>query len=163
MKEDGIYIVSNHSMSSKNGNGGFETRYHSFDIAEDTLGLFRSREEAEHFGDLNTKQKTELLTLQSTVERLKMERQEVEATTKLEVAEKDRQLKELTSKLEREDLALARERAELEYQEKERRRRLEERFEERSYYRKDSSEVLKFIPSVIVGLGAIFALFSMGK
>jgi hypothetical protein len=160
-KRDGIYIVSNHSMSSKGGNGEFETRYYSFESAEDVLGLWRTYEDALYSGDLSLANKKELARLEQNVAEMRLEKQGVEQKHALELIERDKELKRVTALAEEESARVAKERAEFEYKESVKRQELKDHFEERSHVRKDQSEGLKFLPTLLVGLGAIFAALKL--
>lgn len=64
------------------------------------------------------------------------------ARVKSEHEARDRELKELKDKLEFDrDIY---------------RQRVKDHYEDKSYVRKESSEAVKFIPGIIVGIGAIF-------
>lgn len=162
-KRDGIFIVSNHSMSSKGGNGAFETRWLDFENAEETIGLYRTPDEALHSGDKATAAKESLVKMQAEVERMKAERQKIDEKVAIDKANHDAALREREVQLEKERETIARERAEREHQEAIRRQELKDHYEERSYVRKDSSEGLKFLPTLIVGLGALFGLFNLTR
>jgi hypothetical protein len=160
-KRDGIFIVSNHSMSSKGGNGSFESRWYDFENAEEALGLYRTLDEALYGGDKSLAAKDSLLKAQAEVERMKAERQRVDELNAIEKARYDAEMRERDFKLEQEREAVAKERAEREYQETVRLRELKDHYEERSYVRKDTSEGLKFLPTLMVGLATLFGILKM--
>lgn len=162
-KRDGIFIVSNHSMSSKGGNAAFETRWYDFENAEETLGLFRTPDEAAHGGDKTLAAKDSLVRAQAEVERLKAERQRVDELNALEKAKYEAEMRERDVRLEQEREAVARERSEREHEEAVRRQQLKDHYEERSYVRKDTSEGLKFLPTLMVGMAALFGMLNLSN
>lgn len=160
-KRDGIFIVSNHSMSSKGGNGSFESRWYDFENAEEALGLYRTLDEAMYGGDKTLAAKDNLVKAQAEVERLKAERQRLDEANAIDKARYEAEMRERDVKLEQEREAIARERAEREHQEAVRRQELKDHYEERSYVRKDTSEGLKFLPTLMVGLATLFGVLKL--
>jgi len=162
-KKDGIYIVSNHSMSNKGGRGGFESRWYDFENAEETLGLWKTPEEARHGGDKSILAKENLARAQAEVERLRAERSVLDEQNAIEKAQLEATMREHEVRMEKEREEIARERAEREYEEKVRRQKLADHYEEKSYVRKDTSEGLKFLPSLLIGLGALFSVLKLSS
>lgn len=149
---DGVYITSNYAVEGELGVSGVNVRYHPFSDTENLLGLYSTYEDAIALGDPASMRKQEITTLEHELSKnravLQQARQEFDAQT----LTRDQELLRLQSVAEQEKLG--REKAEhamdLE------RQRSKDYFEERSYVRKDSSESIKFLPSVIMGIGAVF-------
>lgn len=162
-KKDGIYIVSNNSMSSKMGGGAFESRYFELENAEERLGLYRTPDEAEYGGDKTIAAKEGLAKAQAELEQLKAERQKAEEKNGIAKAALEAQIREREVELTKEREAIAKERAEREHQENVRRKELADYYEQRSYERRDTSEGLKFLPSLLIGLGALFSVLKLSS
>jgi hypothetical protein len=166
-RKDGVYIVTNQPVDKDINNNERHVQYYPFDGAEEKLGLYRTREDAVHFGDLTLAKKHEIANLEHSLLTQKAEMQSEKIRYDRELMEKDRELKLLElerqaqlSKLaaQSDELRLARERADhlaaLE------RQRIKDYYEERSQSRKDSSELLKYVPSIITGVGAILTVLA---
>jgi hypothetical protein len=105
----------------------------------------------------------ELAAQEETIKRLSLERQELEQRNAMELARVERAAKEREAELNREKQELERARAEAEFQEKQRRAALNDHYEQRSHERKDYSEGLKFLPTLLIGLGAVAGFFLRSK
>lgn len=165
-KRNGIYIVSNRFVDGDQSTKDFVTMYYGFDVDEESLGLYRSYDEALHFGDLATGKKTDLAKLETQLSenKLKMaemglELQSAKEAHEFEMIEKNRVLKDIQTKHEAETLEATRVREKAEAEANEQRQKLKDHYEARSYQRKDDSESLKYIPAIVVGIGAVFMAF----
>lgn len=154
-QRDGIYVVSNAASA-----GGYAlqeriVKHYPFDGADESLGLYLTAEDAAVLGDASAARKKELADMEHQLNVEKIEAVQVKVKAEKEVtkakedlARAEHDLKELSVKMDRER---AREEAE--------RQRLKDFYEMRSMDRKDSSESFKFIPAVIMGIGAVFLAF----
>ena len=109
----------------------------TYEEAEAQLGLGRTEEEARYQGNIKLRREAELAELNRKIHELT-----------LESKQKDKQHREEIQELE---LEKARFKAEIENKKLERK----DYYEERSHARKDTSEVIKFIPGLILGIIAI--------
>lgn len=150
-RRDGIYVISNAPVQGALGGDKPVVKHYPFEGADSTLGLYRTAEEAEQLGDASLARKLELAELEHQLIVNKRELLDAKHTHERELLDKDRELKQLQRQRELDALELqrVREREELE------RQRVKDLYEDRSYRRKDSSEALKFIPSIVVGIGAV--------
>jgi hypothetical protein len=150
-RRDGIYIVSNAPVVGATDVSEPEVKLYPFEGAEETLGIFRTAEEAATLGDLSTARKRELATIEHELQINKKNLQEVTQRHELEMADKNKEIERLKVQAEHDkfDLERLKNRDELE------RQRMKDFYDDRAYSRKDSSEALKMIPALIVGLGAI--------
>jgi hypothetical protein len=161
-RRDGVYIISNYAANGQLGKPGVRVTFCAFDKAQEDLGLYKTYDEAMHLGDLSTARKQELLTMEHELVKSKQEA----------AAEKVRFDRELTAaqhevkRIEQENTRLAARNQMLEHDLTMERQRLKDFFDARAYQRKDSSEALKILPSIILGIGALVvalrSLFSGG-
>ncbi len=157
LKRDGVYIVSNvAAVTGERDIDGITSRHFAFDKVEDLLGLYGSYEDAKNLGDVGTARKNEVLNLEHQVNRQKQEFLLTKNMYDTSLMEKEKEIKLLTIEREESAKALAEERARVEHEREMESRRLKDYYESKSFIRKDDSETLKFIPSLIVGLGAVF-------
>jgi hypothetical protein len=155
-RQDGIYVVSNYAVEGELGMSGRHMKNYSFEQAEELLGLYRTYEEALNFGDVASGRKLQIAELEHEVNVGKRQLQEATSRHQLEMLEKEKQLKELLQAHERHNSEVEALRSRQEHELKLERDRLKDFYENRSYERKDQSESLKFLPSLVIGIGAIF-------
>lgn len=150
-RRDGIYVASPLPVQGEMGMRDPKVRYYPFELAETELGLYRTVEEAKTLGDPTTSRREALAKLEHD----------------LAAASRTNQL--LRTEQEAENLRVSREIARLEAENQKRDKELEvlkaerteatlrakDYYETRSYDRKDQSEAVKFIPAIIIGIGAI--------
>ena len=148
---DGFWIISNRPTNGETGDGAVRGVHYPFELGESDLGLYGSYSEALNLGDMSLARKealaemehqnkimaAELVNIRQRHEREMASQQELLRNLELE---RDRRAAEWAQK----EQDLARERAEW-----------KDKYEQRSYERKDNSEALKVLPSIIIGLGAI--------
>lgn len=165
-KRNGIYVVSNRFVDGDQSTKDFITKYYGYDVDEESLGLYRSYDEALHFGDLASGKKADLIKMESQISENKLriasmglELQNAKDAHEYEMIEKNRVLKELQVKHEAETLEATRIREKAENEAAEQRQKLKDHYEARSHQRKDDTESLKYIPTIVVGIGAIFMAF----
>lgn len=153
-RRDGIYVVSPPPAQGAYDAWGPSTRFFSFEEAEKELGLFKTIEEAATMGDLAVALKRELADKEHAVVVAKRDLSELQARHSVESALQAREIENLKAQHERDKLEMERTKA-LEEQE---RQRLKEYYEQRSQTRKDSSEMLKMVPAVIIAVAAILGV-----
>lgn len=158
-RRDGIYIISNEPVEGQVELAEREIKYYPFEGAEEAIGLFETPEEALNLGDLSLAKRQEILNLEHQITIGKAELVMTKQTHEKEMADKDRELKLLEMERERQARVIEELRSEAEHRMKLERERVKDYYEDKSYERKNENEVLKFIPGVIVGLGAIFLAF----
>ena len=161
MKKDGIYL----NISGEQG------RMLYIDFSDDMLkyGFYKTYAEASELGDslLENKQKQELIKLEHELKQQRVQNERMSSELKAENMRLENQLNEERIKHDKEKLERERahqeelRRIELEEQRRKlddysRKQRVSDYYEERSYQRKDSSEWLKAMPTLLVGLGGLF-------
>lgn len=142
-RRDGLYITSNRHSVNAQSETNVETIYYPLEKAEE-CGLYKSMDEAMALGDIATVRKQQLAEVEHQLSMERKKLQQLEQQHKLEVAEKDRELKRIEGELKEKDLQI---------------QRSKDFYDERAWARKDQSEGLRMLPAIAVGLGAIFAMF----
>jgi len=162
-KKDGIYITSNKPFSGdvEATDGNKSLAYYSFDSEE--IKLYLSAEEANSLGDslINRKQKITELEHTSSVQRLEL--QQIKHEHEIQILEKTKE--KLVLEMEREALKAKLEEMRSDYENriKMEREQQKDHYEEKSYKRKDSSELLRWIPAIITGISAIVLAVAKSK
>lgn len=174
---DGVYLVS---PTPANGDIGFtqpRSVYFTFEEADQALQLYRTYNDAKTYGDPDKQRDREL---KEWAHRLKedelrskddRQRRELELDRDRRAIEADREAAKLRQldaeeRIRLHDTALREREANLARQEHEYKVRelelkrlnleLKEELDRRSTTRKDTSEMIKYIPAIIAGIGAIF-------
>lgn len=173
--KNGVYFISSGEVFDNNNINIPVSKFFTFEEAVTELGLFNSFIEANTLGNVLETRKKELddfaFSLKEKENRLKQERMDKEfeleefkrTLEKMRLQEEeDRRLREIEFKREESMLAAKNMRLKDEINTLEHKRNMlsmerKDHYEEKSYERKDSSEVVKFIPLVIGGLIAIIA------
>lgn len=133
-------------------NGNWGSLFYEFDIADKEVMLFRTEDEALFNGNIDNIVKRELAEYERNNLMLK---RELEAS-KARLSIREMEYSELKQKSDERRLEMDALRAEQEHARALERDRIKDSFESKSYLRKDTSESLKFIPTLVVGLGALF-------
>ena len=155
-RRSGAYLTTNRPSKGEHTTNDVIVQYYQYD--EETLeniGLYGSYSAALTQGDLVSARKEEILRLEHESSLLKINYQRLKQEYETEVAnrqkeqslweiERDKHKREIEDARAREEHLLAMQKL-----------REKEKYEERSMQRKDDSEVLKYIPTVMVGIGAL--------
>ena len=154
-KKDGVYITRTKEFNSTLSDSNQKEHLH-YSIDSEELSIFKSAEEARVYGDINTNRKRELAELEHQLNLQKAELQAIKSKNEMDMIERNKE--KLILEMEKDTLKqrLEEQRQDYEQRLKYERDRQKDYFDERSYRRKDYSEMVKFIPAIIVGIGAIF-------
>jgi len=150
-RRDGFFIVSNAPAQGDRADNAVTVTHYPFELGESDLGLYESYSEALNLGDTSLSRKEELASLEHNNRVMAAEMVRMRADHERTMLEKQAELKRL--EMERDKRAA--EYAQKEQEMAQERAEMKDRYEKRSYERKDNSEALKVLPSIIVGLGAI--------
>ena len=165
IQNDGIYITSSRPVDGDLFEPGVEVLHYSFEGAEESVGLYKTFDEALNLGDLNTARKETLAKMEQDNLVLQRDLNLTKSKHAAEQAEQDRRMKDMVAFHEREKFEMTQKQAEIEAAakkrellEEQRRAEMKDYYEKRSLERKDSSEVVKVLPAIIVGIGAAVAV-----
>lgn len=165
--QDGVYVTSSGEISGDYDYSVPGVKRYSFEEAEAKVGLYKNHNDALVYGDVieMEKRKLEEVAAQNKLmeQKLRMERMEREAELdklknemEKEKARLEQSLAESKALIERREYEIKQARDELEHQRKLEALQAKNEQEQRSYVRKDTSEVLKFIPLLFTGIIAAF-------
>jgi hypothetical protein len=110
-----------------------------------------------NLGDVSQAKKEELLNLEHQIQVEKAELARERQQHEKEMLDKEKALKEAEEARDRNARVIDEMRSEQEHRQKLERERVKDYYEDRSYERKDSNETLKFLPTLILGIGAAVA------
>lgn len=153
-RRDGVYVITNRAVEGETGIPLREVKHYPFEGAEQ-LGLFRTFEEALHSGDTSLARKQEIASLEHEIVMQKQALQKAKNEHELTLLEREKEAKILEMEREVHARKLEEMRLESEHKLRMERERTKAFYEDRSYDRKDSNEMLKFLPTVMVGIGSI--------
>jgi hypothetical protein len=161
-RRDGIYIGSSDPDEGELFTGSYSVNRIPLDAPDhEKYGVFKTFEEAKTLGDLSQAQKRQLADVEFATTHLKRELEQEKLRHSREMAgvEHDLKLSEARAKeaeliRDRREAELKEERARAEHLLAIERLRLKDKYEERSLDRKDRSEIVKMLPTIIVGIGA---------
>jgi len=161
-RRSGIYIGSSKPDAGNPQPGEYTVRFVPLDDPDhEQHGLFKTYEEAEHLGDLSGARKRELADIEHATAQLRRENDKLKQQHAMEISEWEFKLKQAEALQKEADFKRERREAELEEERKRvehflalEKLRMKDRYEERSLDRKDRSEVVKMLPTIIVGIGA---------
>lgn len=152
--------------------------YYSLEAAEEELGVYKSKEEALTSGDTKNARKEELLKLEYDNQLLKQTAAQAKLIADQEAGEIAHNNLMAARKHEEKIATLLREKQDLESRHdiwmkerqlltdtlemyrKDQAEKRKDRYEEKSYERKDSSEIVKFLPLMILAIGGVVAAFN---
>lgn len=158
-RPDGLYIVSSKPTNGKINPDEVSTTFYPFEDVEKQLGIYQTFEQASSFGDVAATRKREIATLEHSmlIERQNFQRDKLKYETELE--ENNRRLKEV----EFERLLLQRSMEELKQRQESllelEKLKMKDAYERKSHDRKDTSEFIKFLPTILAGIGTILMAY----
>lgn len=162
-KPDGIYIVSSKPTNGRLSSDEIITNCYGFDDAEKRLGIYTTYEMAASFGDQAAARKREIIDLEHVIALAKQQAALDKIANEQVLAERDRRLKDLEYERSLHTQAMDDLKARQEHLLEMERMRLKEHYEEKSTERKDSSEMLKFLPAVLAAVGTILMAYKAFK
>jgi hypothetical protein len=148
---DGVYLCSTGPVDNDATMPMPLAVHYTFEDAQEKLKLYDSAEEADKLGD-------QLAEREREIKELQVKYRELEHELKIERMEFEQEIEEKKREYERVSLDRQREQSNLEHERTMRGLRDKAYYESRSLARKDSSEVVKFIPTIITGTLALAVL-----
>lgn len=166
-RRDGIYIASPKPSLGDYQSDELVVEHHSFDSQDlEDLGIFKTFEEADTLGDLSLARKRELaeldqdnLRMKRELERQRQDSERIKHENDLEKSKSDKKIKDLETEAAEAAARHKKREQDLEHELAMARMRAKDYYEGRAQRRKDESEALKILPSIIIGIGAILMAF----
>jgi hypothetical protein len=159
-RQNGVYVLSNSPVEGKLGISEVGVTYYTFDDAETELHLFRTREDAAELGDKQTARKRELAELDHEMALQRLELTRTKQLYEREVVERERETRRMEREREAHLSAMQDLREAAEHSMAFERQRIKDHYESLSFKRKDQSELVRWIPAIITGIGAILTVLS---
>lgn len=161
---DGVYVAWNGAVTSEQAMSQKGSQRFTFEQADEEYRLYRSYAQALNANeDLLIEKKEALANKQLELEKLKAEGAAAKLKGEQDLLKATEKYTKLEAKLKEAQLRRDEVQRELDAKAKEASHRSEmqrmehkDHYERRSYDRKDSSEAVKFLPGLIVGIGAVF-------
>lgn len=153
---DGVYVCSSGPVQNSAKDPIPMSLHYTFEEAWENLRLFDTAEEAEKLGDILVERERELKELQLMYK-------ELEHTQKMDKLQFEQDMEEKRREYEGMSMERQREQDMLEHERAMRSLRDKEYYETRSAARKDTSEVVKYIPVVLTSIFAIAAFVMKSK
>jgi hypothetical protein len=150
-QRDGVYLITARAELDADGKPASKVTFCSLDQAEKDLGLYKTYDEALNFGDMSQARKEQLVNLEHDLLCSRSELQKAKAAHERELVEAAREV----AHLESENKRLETKNKTLEHDMTMERQRLKDMYEARSYARKDTSEGLKILPTLLLGIGTM--------
>lgn len=157
-KRDGIYIVSSAAAFGESGPERLVQKHFSLESSEVVNFLFSSYEEALNRGNFDAARKEELTRLEHQIQTEKLNLAKLKNAHEKEMLEMDQKYKVIEADRLKQQAEIDLLRAEKEMRNKLEQMRIKDMYEERSYRRKDESELMKHVPAAIMGIGTIFMM-----
>lgn len=150
---DGLYIVSSKSVNGKIQQDGVNTRFYALDTIEKELGIYKTYEMALSHGDIAGLRKKELADLEHamTLDRQQFQRDKLRYETELE--DRNRKVKDLEYERGIIQRQMDELKARTEHLIEMEKLRTKDRYERQSHDRKDASEFIRFLPTVLAAIG----------
>lgn len=159
-RDSGVYLTMMESTVFNDKGFSFVQKKFTFEEAKEKLGMYKTREEAASAGDLHLSRKEELARLEHSNSILKHEFLEYKNKIELLTSQNDHEKKIYEGKMQERLDKLKAEKDEIEhFRELERTARKED-YERKSLERKDSSELIKILPLLVITIGSLIAAFS---
>lgn len=158
-RPDGLYIVSSKPTNGKIAPEEISTKYYRFEDVEKELGIYPTYEQAMSYGDVILTRKRELAEKEHAIALERQAFQQAKMRYEADLEEKNRRLREV----EHERTMLTRSMDDLRTQQgallEMERLRLRDTMDRRTSERKDASEMIKFIPTILSAVGMILMAY----
>jgi hypothetical protein len=177
-RPNGLYVTTIERDFINSSRQRFEQTVYKLDECEEKLGVYKTQEEALNDGDIKLGRKEEIARLEHESLLMKNEYATYKTKTDAEIARANAELartkhesemREHKAKMEeiererelrRENDRLDQAKRKLEDELDREKARTKDWYEQRSYHRKDNSEIVKFLPAMILGIGAVVVAFN---
>lgn len=153
-RRDGVYVRTTGTVDEFGQHQAVVKRL-SYSAGMEELGIFKTQEEASALGDLVARRKLQEAETEAVLAKLKHDVTVAKQSWELDKLEKQKEIQQDEEERARQQAIVTRERERQVHDLELRRFEIKDHYEARSYIRKDSGEVIKQLPTAIMGLGAI--------
>lgn len=155
-RQSGVYLSYVRKDLTEETGYTIDQKRFEFSELESALGIFKTKEEARAAGDVSTARKEELARKEHENAVLKQEL--LTSKANLDKIEHERAMEKIENQKKLDDLDARR--REAEFQRDMRREERKDDYDRRSSERKDFSEMMKFLPYLVIAVGGIVAAFA---
>lgn len=156
-EENGIYITSNGNVDSTNSVIETSVTQSQLDDYE-KAGLYKTFAEAKANGNVDLLRKLEVVELEHATLLNKRKLDESKTKADLELLLKEKELKDITKVMEMNKVLRDEITADRIRRDEEESLARKRRYENLSYDRKDTSEMIKFVPAVLIGVATVIGI-----
>jgi hypothetical protein len=154
IRRDGVYLFYGNRVINNILEPERNYRFFDLSIADEALGLYKTYTEALNHGNHAKNHETQMKETELQTQRMKVELQNQRQKFDIQLLNAEKENRRLQAEFEERERISKAAIAELEQRHAAERTRVKDYWEDRSHQRKDQSEALKFIPALIVGIGA---------
>jgi len=152
---EGVYILTNGHVKSLRETPATGMEIVAFEDAEEHLGLYRTFAEAYNSADRQLERKEKIAQMEYDTQFLRAELTRAKEAFNQSEFERERIRKSMEEQAAAHAADQARQHEEYQRKMERERAQMKDDYERKSHERKDHSESLKFLPTIIVGIGAI--------
>lgn len=162
-RPDGLYIVSSKPSHGRITSTEVQSRTYSLDNIEKELGIYATYELAQSHGDIASTRKREQLEREHEYAREKQNWAQERLELERENSKRDQRIKEM--ELERATIVTQMKdfKDRQEHLQEIQRLQMKEKYDERQAERKDASELIKFLPTILTAIGTILMVWKTFK
>ena len=160
-RRDGAYLFYGNRVINNVLEPERNYRFFDLSVADETLGLYTTYTDALNHGNLAKNHEAELRAMEMSTQKLKAAAQEQRQRFDIQLLEREKEAKRLQAELDKREREHKAAMADFEQRNAIERTRVKDFYDDRSHQRKDTSEAIKFIPALVVGIGA--ALLAIKK
>lgn len=172
-KLDGIYLTHTENDIKDINGVEFITEYFDFNTDLKSIGVFKTEQEAFNSADINLIRKEEILRLEHELNIHKAEFNKVKTKFDTESLHKQQELNEMSFEMKRKEHSMKlkeselsekqavfdKERKQIEFELDRKRQQMKDDYEQRNNERKESQELIKMLPVLILTVGAVITAF----
>jgi hypothetical protein len=162
-RPDGLYIVSSKPSNGRITSTDIQVRAYSLDNIEKELGVYATYELAQTHGDIAGNRKREAQEREHEFAREKHEWQQEKLAMEREAEERKRTIAEMEAQRSATEIQMKELRNQQEHLSEMQKMQMKDKYEERSAERKDASEFIKFLPTILSAVGMILMAWKTFK
>lgn len=165
-KPDGVYFTHTKNNIKNTTSVEFITDYFGFDQDLKEIGIFKSEQEAYNSADINLIRKEEILRLEHELSLHKAEFSKTKSQFDSDALHRQEEINKLLfsmktreAELNEKQATMDRERKQFEFDLERKRQAMKDEYEQRGNERKESQELIKMLPMIILSAGAVITAF----
>jgi hypothetical protein len=162
-RPDGLYIVSSNPSNGRVSTSEIQVRTYPLDNIDKELGIYATYELAKTHGDVAGERKKELQDRDHQYAKEKQEWSREKLHFEREADERDRHIRDLEQDRALHAQLMKDLRDRQEHLTKMQKLQMDDNYEQRSAERKDASEFIKFLPSILAAVGTVIMIWKSFK